>query len=88
MRRPAISAMSSRMCCVRFVGSCGLKCFAGLFRSLHRLCAGLLDKTLKLEMWDWNKDGDHTLVGSIYTTTRSLVNDKTAMLVRKTRDLL
>eukprot|EP01051_Picozoa_sp_SAG22_P010598 SAG22_NODE_961_length_6285_cov_20.669091_2_plen_674_part_00 len=48
--------------------------------SLHRLCAGLLDNTLKLEVWDWNRNGDHELIGSIHTTTRHLVEHKSAIL--------
>ena len=40
--------------------------------SLHRLCSGLLDKTLKLEVFDWNRVGTHDFLGQLRVCGREL----------------
>jgi hypothetical protein len=40
--------------------------------SVRSLCNGDYDRDLRLDVWDWNKSGDHELIGSCHTTFRKL----------------
>lgn len=40
--------------------------------SASQLCNGDYDRNLKIDCHDWNKSGDHEIIGSCYTTLREL----------------
>ena len=40
---------------------------------LARLCDGDLDKPILIQIWDWQKNGRHTSIGTFETTVNSLV---------------
>jgi hypothetical protein len=43
---------------------------------LNELCEGDKDKPIKITMWDWEKSGKHTPMGSFETTVNGLMNAK------------
>jgi hypothetical protein len=46
--------------------------------TLHKLCTGELEHMLVFEVYDWNSEGDHTLLGSVHMTASRLVASKVA----------
>jgi hypothetical protein len=45
------------------------------------LCNGDYDRTLKLECFDWNRSGSHSLIGSTFLSLRRLVEGPFPMLI-------
>ena len=40
---------------------------------VNRLCEGDLDKAILIQVWDWEKSGNHTPMGSIETTINAMI---------------
>ena len=45
---------------------------------LSRLCEGDLDKPILVEIWDWQKKGNHSSMGSFETTVNALLSSAVA----------
>ena len=52
--------------------------------SVQSLCNGDYDRALRIEVWDWDKNGAHDSMGSTETTLRSVI-EKQPMPVQVTR---
>jgi hypothetical protein len=40
---------------------------------VNKLCEGDLDKAILIQVWDWDKSGNHTPMGSIETTVNAMI---------------
>ena len=42
---------------------------------VRSLCNGDYERTLKLEVWDWNRSGSHELIGTTFAALRRLIDE-------------
>jgi len=51
--------------------------------SVQSICNGDMDRTLMIEVWDWDKSGDHDFMGSTETCVRDIMNQAEMPLFEK-----